>query len=218
MGRRESLGAPSGWSVAPPGIPRLPSVRVVRGLRVTGGCLAGRRFQVPPAAVRPTSDRVRESLFAQLGDLTGQSVLDLYSGSGALAIEAASRGAESVVCVERARKTLTCLRANLDALGLESTVRIVSGDVPSALARLARGPERFDLVLIDPPYGTDEPQRALEALVDSGILALSAMVVLERDRRHPSPIVEGLVEAGERRYGDTVLSRFTVEPRADQPI
>lgn len=184
---------------------------LVKGLRVTGGRLAGRRFRVPPTDVRPTSDRVRESLFAQLGDLTGLHVLDLYSGSGALAIEATSRGAQSVVCVERAPRTLVCLRANLASLELDSIVRVVSGDVPRVLQRLARVEERFDLALIDPPYGTDEPQRALEALVSTAILAPGAVVVLERERRHPSPTVEGLVETGERRYGDTVVVRFTAE-------
>lgn len=180
----------------------------MRGLRVTGGRLVGRRFRVPSVGVRPTSDRVRESLFAQLSDLAGQSVLDLYSGSGALAIEAASRGAHCVVCVERSPRTLSCLRANLVSLELESMVRVVSGDVPRVLQRLAREPTRFDLALIDPPYGSDEPQRAFEALVATAILAPRAMVVLERDRRHPSPSVEGLAEIGERRYGDTVVARF----------
>jgi 16S rRNA (guanine966-N2)-methyltransferase len=181
----------------------------MRGLRVTGGRLAGRRFRVPPGNVRPTSDRVRESLFAALGDLVGCDVLDLYSGSGALAIEAVSRGAHHVVCVEREPRTLSCLRGNLASLALESTVRVVSGDVPSALQRLSREEKRFDLALIDPPYGSDEPQRAFEALVATAILVPQAVVVLERDRRHPSPSVEGLVEVGERRYGDTVISRFT---------
>ncbi len=183
----------------------------MKGLRVTGGRLVGRHFRVPPVDVRPTADRVRESLFAQLGDLAGQHVVDLYSGSGALAIEAASRGARSVVCVERASRTLSCLRANLASLELEAMVQVVSGDVPPALRRLARTEKRFDLALIDPPYGSDEPQRALEALVVTGILAPQAVVVLERDRRHPSPRIEGLVEIGERRYGDTVVTRFTTE-------
>ena len=77
------------------------------GLRVTGGRLGGRRFRAPHSGVRPTSDRVRESLFARLGDLSGQSVLDCYAGSGALSIEAASRGAERVVSLERAAGSLT---------------------------------------------------------------------------------------------------------------
>jgi 16S rRNA (guanine966-N2)-methyltransferase len=185
------------------------SSRLVKGLRVTGGHLAGRRFGVPRADVRPTSDRVRESLFAQLGDLSGLRVLDLYSGSGALAIEAASRGAQGVVCIERAPRTISCLRENLVALELDTVVRVVAGDVPRVLERLAREAERFDLAMIDPPYGSDEPQRTFEALVATAILVPQAMVVLERDRRHPSPRVEGLSEIGERRYGDTVVARFT---------
>jgi 16S rRNA (guanine966-N2)-methyltransferase len=84
----------------------------------------------------------------------------------------------------------------------------MAGDVPQVVARLGRARERFDLALLDPPYGSDEPARALEALVDSEILAPGAMVVLERSRRHPSPRVSGLSALDERRYGDTVVARF----------
>jgi 16S rRNA (guanine966-N2)-methyltransferase len=177
-------------------------------LRVIGGHLSGRRFRVPQGEVRPTSDRVREALFGRLADLDGLRVLDLYAGSGALGIEAISRGALEATFVERDLRVLRVLRGNLAALGIDSVTAVVEGDVPAAVGRLGRAGARFDLVLIDPPYGSEEPSRAFEALVDSAVLAPGAMVVLERDRRHPSPGAEGLSALDERRYGDTVVARF----------
>lgn len=182
-------------------------VRTAR-LRVTGGRLRGRRIRIPAEGVRPTSARIREALFGRLADLEGASVLDLYAGSGALGIEAISRGAEAAVFVDRAAHTLAVLRANLATLEIDPVSRVMAGDVPQVVARLGRARERFDLALLDPPYASDEPARALEALVDSEILAPGAIVVLERSRRHPSPRVSGLSELDERRYGDTVVARF----------
>jgi 16S rRNA (guanine(966)-N(2))-methyltransferase RsmD len=135
-------------------------------------------------------------------------VLDLYAGSGALGIEAISRGAARATFVEQEARTLGVLRANLAALGIDLNAAVVGGDVPAAVRRLGRAGERFDLVLVDPPYASEEPLRAFEALVGSAVLAPGAMVVLERDRRHPSPSVVGLSALDERRYGDTVLARF----------
>ncbi len=180
----------------------------VHRLRVTGGRLSGRRFRVPQGEVRPTSDRVREALFGRLGNLEGVRVLDLYAGSGALGIEAISRGAAEATFVEREARTLGVLRANLAALGIDPIASVVPGDVPAVVRRLGRAKQRFDLVLIDPPYASEEPARAFEALVGSSVLSPGAMLVLERDRRHPSPNVEGLSAADERRYGDTVVARF----------
>jgi 16S rRNA (guanine966-N2)-methyltransferase len=139
-------------------------------------------------------------------------VLDLYAGSGALGIEALSRGAARVTFVEQAAATLRVLRENLAGLGIESLAAVVAGDVPLVVRRLGRAGERFDLVLVDPPYASEEPVRAFEALVGSAVLAPGAMVVLERDRRHPSPGVAGLSALDERRYGGTVLARFVAEP------
>ena len=177
-------------------------------LRVVGGRLSGRRFRVPQGEVRPTSDRVREALFGRLGNLEGVRVLDLYAGSGALGIEAISRGAVEATFVEREAPTLVVLRANLAALGIDPIASVAPGDVPAVVRRLGRGKERFDLVLIDPPYASEEPTRAFEALIGAAVLSPGAMLVLERDRRHPSPKVEGLAEVDERRYGDTVVARF----------
>lgn len=177
-------------------------------LRVTGGRLSGRRFRVPPGGVRPTSDRVREALFGRLGNLEGVRVLDLYAGSGALGIEAISRGAVEATFVEKEAQTLVVLRENLAKLGIDPIATVARGDVPAVVRRLGRAKERFDLVLIDPPYASDEPTRAFEALVGAAVLSPGAMLVLERDRRHASPQVEGLAAVDERRYGDTVVARF----------
>jgi 16S rRNA (guanine966-N2)-methyltransferase len=177
-------------------------------LRVTGGQLCGRRFRVPPGDVRPTSDRVREAVFARLGGLEGETVLDLYAGSGALGIEAISRGATRVVFVEKVGRIVAVLRENLASLELEDLSRVVKGDVPDVVQRLGRASERFNLVFLDPPYAANESGRALEALVKAKLLSPEAMVVLECDRRHPSPEVDGLTLFDERRYGDTIVVRL----------
>ena len=180
-------------------------------MRVTGGRLGGRHLVAAPRGVRPTADRVREALFARLSDLAGVRVLDLYAGTGALGIEALSRGAEHVLFVERSRASLVALRRNLDALDLVARARIVRGDACSALRRLAREDLRFELVLADPPYADRDIARALELLRSGGLLAPGATVVVERSRRHPLPSVEGLVKHESRRYGDTTLEWLEAE-------
>ena len=184
-------------------------------VRVTGGRLGGRWLRSPARGVRPTADRVREALFARLGDLAGTTVLDLYAGTGALGTEAASRGAGRVVFVERAPASLAVLRANLATLGLSETSRVVRGDAPLVVHRLGREGERFDLVLLDPPYAGDELRRALEAVVAAGVLAPGGLVVAEHGRRHPVPQVPGLVPLDERRYGDSVITRLAPDPEQE---
>jgi 16S rRNA (guanine966-N2)-methyltransferase len=159
--------------------------------------------------VRPSADRVRESLFTRLGDLRGVGALDLYAGTGALGIESLSRGVASVVFVERAPRSLAILTRNLAALDLTQRSRILREDVSRGLRRLGREGLRFGLVLVDPPYGSEEGERALHALVESGVLAPQGTVVVERSRRHPLPTIAGLERIDERRYGDTVIDRFS---------
>jgi len=176
---------------------------------VTGGIFGGRTLRAPAGrGVRPTTDRVREATFARLGALGGSRVLDLYAGTGALGIEALSRGAASVVFVERARASLDALRRNLAALGLGESVRIVARDVAAAVADLGRAGELFDLVLLDPPYETGEDERTLRAVMAARILAPGALLVVERSRRHALPPISGLALQDERRYGDTIVSRL----------
>ncbi len=181
-------------------------------MRVIAGRFGGRRLADPPGrGVRPTSDRVREALFSALGDLAGRHILDVYAGTGALGIEALSRGAASAVFVERARASLRVLRSNLESLGLGDVpeiARVVRGDAPAVMRRLGRDAETFDLVFLDPPYASDEARRALEALVAADLVSTGGEVVVEASRRHPVPIVPGLALREERRYGETVIVRL----------
>jgi 16S rRNA (guanine966-N2)-methyltransferase len=174
-------------------------------MRVVAGRFRGRRLAAPKGtATRPTSDRVREALFATLGPLDGERVLDLFAGSGALGIEALSRGAGRTVFVERARPALAILRANLDTLELGPDVAEVrAADARGALRTARARGEKYDLVLVDPPYRLapglgSELEEALGA-----VLAPGARVVTESD--HRAPLDLQLTVAHERRYGDTLI-------------
>ncbi|MFW3169478.1 16S rRNA (guanine(966)-N(2))-methyltransferase RsmD [Geodermatophilus sp. CPCC 206100] len=176
--------------------------------RLISGLAGGRRLAVPPSGVRPTGDRAREGLFNSLStllDLEGAAVLDLYAGSGALGLEALSRGAQQVVFVESGPRVLPVLKANLATVGLPGG-RVVAGSVPTVVA--GRPPARFDLVLADPPYATPvaEVLGVLQALVTGEWLAEEAVLVVERSSREepwewPTP----LHGVRDRRYGEAVL-------------
>lgn len=179
-------------------------------MRVVGGRLRSRALVAPKGeATRPTTDRVRESLFSVLGDLHGARVLDLYAGTGALAIEALSRGASRAVCVEHARPALAALDKNRATLGLAADLTVLARRVEGAGPLLAaHGP--FDLVLVDPPYADVAGGALLEALTPllatPGVLADEALVVVERASRDPAPVLPGLELEEERRWGDTAVS------------
>ena len=185
-------------------------------MRVVAGRLRSRRLRTPRGPdVRPTTERARAGLFDWLGPLSGGAVLDLFAGSGALGIEALSRGASTAVFVERSRAALAVLRSNLEELELNDRLgpaRVIRGEASVVLRRLSRAGERFDLVLPDPPYASDEAPRVLEGLVAGELLAPEAEVVLEGSRRHPVTPVDGLVLRDQRRYGDTLIARFGPEP------
>ena len=176
-------------------------------MRVTGGVLGGRVLRAPSSGLRPTADRVREAIFSRL-DVTAAVVLDLYAGSGSLGIESISRGASSVVFIERAARCVSALRANLEKLELEDVATVVAGEVVQALRRSPVTGQNFDLVFLDPPYASGEAQRALESLVEAKVLASGGVVVLEAGRRHPVPPPSGLDLLDERVYGETLIARF----------
>jgi 16S rRNA (guanine966-N2)-methyltransferase len=186
-------------------------------LRITGGRLAGRRLSVPRSDVRPSADRVRESLFARLGSLAGKRVLDLFAGSGALGFEALSRGAEQVVFVDRSPAVLATLRANAEALRVLDAVMLCRGEARAVLRRLAGGAP-FDLVFLDPPYAGGALAGALPALMEAELLAPDALVVAESDRRHPPEPTAGLAVIDERRYGDTLITWFVPRGPAAEAI
>jgi 16S rRNA (guanine966-N2)-methyltransferase len=171
-------------------------------MRIVAGELRGRRLASPPAGaeVRPTADRVREALFAILGDVGGARVLDLFTGTGALAIEAVSRGAEGAVLVDT--RTATA-RRNVAALGLEGRCEVVRAD---AMRYLSGGGERFDLIFCDPPYRlADRLEGQLEKLAP-GRLAEGGRLIAESAVRRPMRL--SLPTLTERRYGDTWLAVY----------
>jgi len=179
--------------------------------RIISGTAGGRRLQTPPgSSTRPTSDRVREALFSRLehrGLLEGTNVLDLYAGSGALGLEAASRGAALVLLVESSRAAAKVIRSNIGVVG-HTGVRLLAETVERALGAGPPGGVRMDLVLLDPPYDVTEEAlgAVLEALVDRHWLAPDAFVVVERSTRSPQPTwPDGLELSGEKRYGETAV-------------
>ncbi len=178
--------------------------------RIIGGTAGGRRLKTPSgASTRPTSDRVREALFsavdATLGTLAGLRFLDLYAGSGAVGLEAGSRGAAAVTLVEQDRRTAGVIRDNARTLGLRG-VEVRVGAVARTLGQAPAAP--YDVVFLDPPYALDTGQvvAGLEALRDHGWLAEEALVVVERSSRTPGlDWPYGFVAVRERRYGETTL-------------
>jgi 16S rRNA (guanine966-N2)-methyltransferase len=174
-------------------------------VRVIAGELGGRRLHAPAGrSTRPTSDRVREALFAMLGELSGADVLDLYAGSGALGIEALSRGAARAVFIERDPLALRALKANLDSLGLITPRAQASrSDALVALRSARRRGETYDLVFIDPPYAKARDLAGELSTALPPLLRPAARVVIESDRRAPLSLELELER--ERRYGDTTI-------------
>ena len=171
-------------------------------LRVVAGQHRGRRLRTPPGrGTRPTSDRVREALFSILGPVEGMRVLDLFAGSGALGIEALSRGAASATFVESDRRAAAAIRANLDAVG--ESAEIAARD---ALAWLRSPPPgtAFELVMLDPPYDSAPRLAAPLSELLPAVLTEGATVVSESDKR--TPLNLDLPLADERVYGDTRIA------------
>jgi 16S rRNA (guanine966-N2)-methyltransferase len=199
--------------------------------RIVAGVLGGRTIAVPGKGTRPTSDRVREAIFSRLehlGVLDGARVLDLYAGSGALGLEAASRGAGSVTLVDSARPAADVARRNVAELGLAG-VRVATETAERFAASLAGAGSRpgsgavpraasgttaaLDLVFLDPPYDLDEDALAtvLTHLAAPGVLADGAVVVVERSIRTPEPAwPAGLAAFARKDYGDTAV--YYAEP------
>ncbi len=186
---------------------------LARRMRITGGVHRSRALIAPRGQeTRPTSDRVREALFSMLAsdgvfaDEPGPRVLDLYAGSGALGLEALSRGAREAVLVESARSALTAIRQNVRALDLGESVTVVPVRVDRALEDL-EGP--FDLVLVDPPYADVRATTFGSLLERAGrLLAPSGVLVLEHASTDEPSAPPGLDLDRRRRHGDTTISLF----------
>lgn len=184
-------------------------------MRVIAGSARGRRLVAPKGRdVRPTSDRVKEAVFSSLqADLPGARVLDLFAGSGALGIEALSRGAAHATFVERAGPALTAIGRNLDTADVADRATVVSGELPAAVARVD-GP--VDIVLVDPPYALDPTVVAAVLAAVAPLTTPGAVWRVEADVRTPAPSWPALVEPGRvRRYGDTAIHEGRTRPAPD---
>jgi 16S rRNA (guanine(966)-N(2))-methyltransferase RsmD len=171
-------------------------------MRVIAGLHGGRRLSAPAGrATRPTSDRVREALFSILADVSGARVLDLFAGSGALAIEALSRGAASATLVDSGRGAIAAITRNLRELDLAADIHRV--DAVAFLRTACRDGRQYDLIFLDPPYDRAGGLRAVLSVGLSPVLAPAARVVTESDRRDPLALDLPLLD--ERTYGDTVI-------------
>jgi 16S rRNA (guanine(966)-N(2))-methyltransferase RsmD len=196
----ESARKPGGARNGRPGLRN--SIRIVAGSR------RSRRLRVPPGTtVRPTTEMVREAVFDSLGPITGLTALDLFAGSGAMGLEALSRGVQRCVFVESDRKVVEVLRQNIRELDYEAQSKVIVADYHAVLLNLSRSEERFDLLFIAPPYKLlTEVEVTLEPFVAS-IMHDGGVVVLESDRgSHPTL---GTVPVFDRVYGDTRVTMVT---------
>jgi 16S rRNA (guanine966-N2)-methyltransferase len=170
-------------------------------MRITGGSYRGRVVSCPPGVIRPAMDRMRESLFAVLGDLTGCSFLDLYAGSGVVGIEAASRGAEPVVFVEKDPGKRAVLVKNTSFLTQARQIHIMPVE-----RYLARQSARFDFIFLDPPFGQKGTEEVLRTIMARGTLAEQGLLLAHLPREQlPAEPPEGLRLADRRDYGRSVL-------------
>ena len=175
------------------------------------GALKGRRLVTPRGVTtRPTADQVRIALMDTLGPwLPDARVLDLFAGAGGVGLEALSRGAAHATFVERDPRALEALVENIQALDLEPRTHVARGDVTRQLARLASRGLRFEIVFLDPPYATDDGERALAALGSGGLLAPNGIVIAQHlTKRRPAAEYGVLRAFRDRRFGETTLTFF----------
>ena len=177
-------------------------------MRITGGARRGIRLATfRHRRIRPTTDRVREAVFNVLGQsLEGKTILDLFAGTGAMAVEALSRGAERAVCVDKSAEAIAIIRKNLTICDYLDKAELWRRDATVAVRELSERAERFDIIFIDAPYR--EPallDRCLEAIARSGLLNGGGIVVCESSKHHQPHIPECLKTIKQRRYGDTVI-------------
>jgi 16S rRNA (guanine(966)-N(2))-methyltransferase RsmD len=180
-------------------------------MRVTGGKFRGVPIKTPGGKrTRPTSDKVRQALFNVLGEnVACARTLDLFAGSGALAIEALSRGAESAVLVEKNASAARTLRANIEKIGLSEKAKVFQCDFRSALTRLSRDGEMFDIIFIDPPYEGDFLTDVCKSLQESIVTTKDSIIVVEHfSKTAPPDTIAGLSLANTRAYGQTTLSYY----------
>lgn len=171
-------------------------------VRIVAGSRRGRRLRVPPGeATRPTSEKVREAIFDVLGPVAGLRVLDLFAGTGAMGLEALSRGARSCVFVEGDPAVAGVLRENIAALEYDADCRVINAGYVRALGALAQGEPGFDLLFVDPPYRMLAEVEAMVTPLMSSLLSVDGVAVVEGDRA--TRVTLGQHPVFDRTYGDT---------------
>jgi 16S rRNA (guanine(966)-N(2))-methyltransferase RsmD len=181
--------------------------------KITGGNLGSRKLKSPKGMnVRPTPGRVKEALFSILQSrIEGSRFLDLFSGTGAIGFEAASRGADKVVCVEGHRETAHAIRDSAEQFGVAERVEVIAAPVDRALHRLEG---EFDIVFADPPYADELPMQMFRLLLERNLLAPDALVIFEHSARTILPEIPGYRGVREEVYGDVALAFFTPSGRS----
>ncbi len=182
-------------------------------LRVIGGEAKGRKLSVLKGkTIRPTADRVKEALFNILREkIAGAEVLDLFAGVGSLGIESLSRGAKRAVFVDKRAACAGIIRKNLARLDFHNRAEVYQEEVGPAMRRLAQREREFDLVFIDPPYGSDLAEKTLENLTASHLVEEEGIVIVEHYRKRIMPKEVGRLKlVRDERYGDTSLSFYKV--------
>ena len=183
-------------------------------MRIVAGTAKGRTIKAPTGyQVRPTTGRVREAIFSSLGHrVKGATVLDLFAGSGALGLEALSRGAASAFLVEKSRRVLDVLFSNIDVLDMTEQCHIIRGDAIRALGALKAKGESFDLIFLDPPYETDLLNRAIKLILAERLLTQNGRIIAEHKRKKEYAFhgIEGLQIVTTKVYGDTQISMLDI--------
>ena len=178
-------------------------------MRIIAGEMRSRKLKAPEGMdTRPTADRVKEALFSiLLSRLPGARVLDLYGGSGALALEALSRGADSAVLADCSARACQVIQENIDSLGCQGRARLLRMKDTAALAALQKQGDAFDLIFLDPPYRMD-PSPVCRMIMDMGLLKTGGMVIVEHSRETPPDIQPPLALTDCREYGAAGLSFY----------
>lgn len=187
-------------------------------MRVIAGTAKGREIEAPRGmSTRPTLAKVKEAMFGMIQfDVPYASVLDLFAGSGALGIEALSRGAKSAVFCDADKSAVTVVKANLKKLGFEDRGRVFCGDSIALLSAMAG--EGFDIVLLDPPYETPLASRAIAALEQNGLLNEGALLICEHSRDNPPVLPSAAFTARKpKKYGDSYVTLITYSKEQRMP-
>jgi 16S rRNA (guanine(966)-N(2))-methyltransferase RsmD len=181
-------------------------------MRIIGGEFRSRLIEMPKGALtRPTQDRVREAVFNILGNVSEKMVLDLFAGSGALGMEAISRGATHATFVDKELPCIRTIQANLESLNIpEYRYDIIKGNALTILERLDKDGEKFDLIFLDPPYYKDLAKKCLISISSYDILSPNSFILVETSKKDDLDVdIPGMNVVRERIYGDTAITLFS---------